>query len=202
MNKTLRTILTYTIPLLFGIVMAILIYKLEFFGRKNIYKSRVNSMINVGPDSLTNHFPELDFLEGALYSKTGPDIKHEIGGGYVVVTIDKNDSLDKFIQSIANIDQWHEISGNNIFNIDVDYKNRKYELTNFTDDSSYPFPILHFDKKFKDYKLIFYDFGEGKYLDDSRLKENVKEFSKWKHGYTRGIVEYQNSEYLIWLIIW
>ncbi len=201
MNKTLKTILIYTIPLLFGIGMAILIYKLEFFGRKNIYEARVNSMINIGPGSLTNHFPKLDLLEGAIYNKTGPEIKHEIGGGYVRVSIEKNDSINRFIQSISNIDELDGISGDKIFNIDVNYKNRIYELTNFTDDSQYPFPILHYNKSIKDYKLIFYDFGEGKYLDDSRLKENIKEFSKWKHGYTRGIVEYQD-EYIMWLIIW
>ena len=201
MNKTFKTILIYTIPLIFGIGMAILIYKLEYFGRKNIYEARVNSMVNVGPDSLTNHFPKLDLLEAAIYTKTGPEIKHEIGGGYVHVSIEKNDSLDRFIQSISNVDELYKINEDNIFNIDVDYKNRKYELTNFTDNSLYPFPILHYNKSFKDYKLIFYDFGEGKYLDDSRLKENIREFSKWKHGYTRGIVEFQ-EEYIMWLIIW
>ena len=201
MTKTLRTILIYTLPLLFGIGMAILIYNLESFGRKNVYEARINSVINIGPDSLTNHFPKLDLLKGATYTNTWPEIKHEIGGGYVRISIEKNDSTIKFVQSIANIDELVDISDDKIFNIEVNYKSRSYELTNFTDNSKYPFPILHYNKSFKDYKLIFYDFGEGKYLDDSRLKDNINESSKWNHGYTRGIVEYQNK-YIMWLVIW
>ena len=202
MNKTLKTILIYLIPLIIGIGFAITIHKLESFGRKNTFKSYVHLWTKVGPDSLTNHFPEIDFLNDAIFSTIASQDKKEIGGGYVKVTIEKSDSLDQFIETLKIKERLKDIKKDQIFNADLNYRERKYEINNYTNNSLYPFPDFINAKNFDNYKIVFYDFGKGKYIKDNRIKENNHLDSNWKHGFTRGIVENQENEYEMWLIIW
>ncbi len=85
---------------------------------------------------------------------------------------------------------------------DMDDEVTKFEINNYTNNSLYPFPDFINAKNFDNYKIVFYDFGKGKYIKDNRIKENNHLDSNWKHGFTRGIVENQENEYEMWLIIW
>lgn len=198
MNKTIKTILIYIFPLIIGIVFAIIIWSLEFSGRKEYAKT----FIEVGPDSLTNHFPRNKAIYKATYSTVAPQDKMEIGGGYVVVTIERNSDILEYIENFKLIGIQEKIEKGKVFNVDLNYRERKYEILNVSNNSIYPLPDFIKNETLNKYKIIFYDFGVGEFLPKSRLKENKHLDNNWRHGFTRGIIENDQGDFRMWLIIW
>lgn len=198
MNKTIKTLLIYILPLIIGIVFAIIIWSLEFSGRKEYTKT----FFEVGPDSLTNHFPGSKAIDKAIYSTVAPHDKKDIGGGFVIATIENNPAIKEFAENLKLTGIQDKIEEGTIFNIDLNYKERVYDIQNLTNNSKYPFPNFIQNENFKSFNIIYYDFGLGEFLPKSRIKENEHLDENWRHGYTRGIIENEIGEYKLWLIIW
>jgi len=201
-HKKAKNILIYLLALIIGIVFTITIYKLEKSGGKSRFEYFVHSNLYVGPDSLINHFPEYELLIDAIFSSIKAQDKKEIGGGYADVTILKSDSLDQFVKTLKIKEEYLKINKKEIFNVDLNYSKSRYDVTNYTDSTLYPFPDYINKNNFDNFKLLFYDYGKGVFINDEKLRENKHIKSGWKHGYTRGIVENKQGEYKMWLILW
>jgi hypothetical protein len=198
MKKILKTFLIVCIFLLIGGGFAFI----EYSGRKSSYKSRINLLINVGPDSLRGHLPDIDLLDNAIYTTVAPENKREIGGAYLEISIEKNHRLDEFFMNLTTNEQLFIIEREEVFNVVLNYRERKYDFKNHNENKLYPLPELISLDNFDEYKIIYFDFGKGIYLNKDNIKENSHLHPDWRHGYTRGVAVNQKNEYNIWLIIW
>ena len=188
----------YLFPILFGIITTGLGLFLVMIGGK----IENETYYDIYPDSLITHMPKFGLFSTPTFSYLPYSESNIAGFGGLNVFMTKSEKLTTQLKNRNLINKVENIEVEDIFSVQVDYKNQDYIIKDCSNSTKYPFPKIINRENFDDYEILYYDFGKGLYMEENQLASNSKLTDDWKHGYSRGIALNNENEYVFWILIW
>ena len=186
------------LPILFGIITTGLCLLLDMIGGKN----ENETYFNIYPDSLITHMPDFGLISPPTFSYLPYSESNIVGFGGLNVFMTKSEKPSKKLKNKNLVNKVENIKLEDIFSVQVDYMNAEYVQKDYSISTKYPFPKIINKDNFQDFEILYYDFGKGYYMKKNELGDNLKLTDEWKHGYSRGIAENNENEYVFWILIW